>query len=53
MVYRLRHKIDGMRDGGLLHVEARQGRVFQSSLKTGGDATTGGGRDIIVEVTSG
>jgi hypothetical protein len=36
----------------LVHVEASLARVFQSGLKTGGDATTGGARGTIVEVTS-
>jgi hypothetical protein len=52
MIYRLRHKIDGMRDDSLLHVEARRARVSQSGLKTGEDVTAGGERGIIVEVTS-
>jgi hypothetical protein len=40
------------RSSGLLHVEASLARVSQSGLKTGGDATTGGARDIIMEVAS-
>jgi hypothetical protein len=32
------------------HVEASLARVFQSSLKTGGDAVMGGTRDNIMEV---
>jgi hypothetical protein len=33
-------------------LEASPVRVSQSGLKTGGDATTGSARDIIVEVAS-
>jgi hypothetical protein len=40
------------RSNGLLHVEASLAMVFQSSLKTGGGATTGGVRGTIVEVVS-
>jgi hypothetical protein len=40
------------KSSGLLGVEASLGMVFQSDLKTGGVATTGGARGIIVEVTS-
>jgi hypothetical protein len=40
------------RSNGLLHMEASMARVFQSSLKTGGGATTGGARGTIVEVVS-
>jgi hypothetical protein len=40
------------RSSGLLHVEASLARIFQSGLKTGGCATTGGTRGIIAEVTS-
>jgi hypothetical protein len=40
------------RSSGLLRVEASLVRVSQSSLKTGGDATTGGARGTIVEVAS-
>jgi hypothetical protein len=36
---------------GLLCVEASWVRVSQSSLKTGGDATVGGARGTIAEVT--
>jgi hypothetical protein len=36
------------RSGGLLHMEESRARVFQSGLKTSGDVTTGGARDIIV-----
>jgi hypothetical protein len=36
----------------LLCVEASLARVFQSDLKTGGDATVGGARGTIVEVAS-
>jgi hypothetical protein len=39
------------RSSGLLRVEASLARVSQCSLKTGGDATVGGARDIITEVT--
>jgi hypothetical protein len=38
------------RSSGLLHVEASRARVYQSGLKTGGCATTGGVRDTIAEV---
>jgi hypothetical protein len=37
---------------GLLGVEASLARVFQSGLKTGRDATTGGARGTIAEVAS-
>jgi hypothetical protein len=40
------------RSSGLLDVEASLARVFQSVLKTSGDATTGGARGIIAEVAS-
>jgi hypothetical protein len=40
------------RSSGLLHVEACLARVFQSGLKTGGGATTGGIRDTITKVVS-
>jgi hypothetical protein len=40
------------RFSSLLGVEASLARVSHSSLKTGGGATTGGARGIIVEVTS-
>jgi hypothetical protein len=36
----------------LLHVEASHARISQSSFKTGGGATTGGARGIIMEVAS-
>jgi hypothetical protein len=41
-----------LRSSGLLHVEVSLARVFQSGLKTGGGATTGGARGTIVEVAS-
>jgi hypothetical protein len=41
-----------LRSSGLLHVEASRARVFQSDLKTGGDAMTGGAFDTIMEVAS-
>jgi hypothetical protein len=40
------------RSSGLLGVEASLARVFQSGLKTGGDATAGSAHDTITEVTS-
>jgi hypothetical protein len=40
------------RSSVLIHVEASLTIVFQSGLKPGGDATTGGARGTIVEVTS-
>jgi hypothetical protein len=40
------------RSSGLLGVEASLARFFQSGLKTGGDAATGGARCTIVEVAS-
>jgi hypothetical protein len=40
------------RSSGLLRVEASLARVFQSVLKTGGDATMGGARGTIVDVAS-
>jgi hypothetical protein len=40
------------RSSGLLGVEASLARVFQSSLKTGGGATTGGAPGTIAEVAS-
>jgi hypothetical protein len=40
------------RSSGLLHMKASLDMVFQSGLKTGGGATTGGARCTIVEVTS-
>jgi hypothetical protein len=42
-----------LRSSSLLHVEASRARVFQSSLKTAGDATAGGARGTITEVASG
>jgi hypothetical protein len=42
----------GSRSSGLFHVKASIAMVSQSALKTGRDATTGGARDTIVEVTS-
>jgi hypothetical protein len=51
-----RQKVVGVgyasRSSGLLCVEASLARVFQSGLKTGGGATTGGARGTIVEVAS-
>jgi hypothetical protein len=41
-----------LRSSGLLHVEASLTRVFQSSLKTGGGATTGGAYGTIADVMS-
>jgi hypothetical protein len=40
------------RSSNLLGVEASLARVSQSGLKTGRDATTGGARGTITEVTS-
>jgi hypothetical protein len=40
------------KSSGLLRVEASLDRVFQSGLKTGGGAMTGGARGTIVEVAS-
>jgi hypothetical protein len=40
------------RCSGLFHVEANWVRVSQFRLKTGGGATTGSARGIIVEVVS-
>jgi hypothetical protein len=40
------------RSSGLLHVEASLTTVFQSGLKTGGCAITGGACGIIAEVAS-
>jgi hypothetical protein len=37
---------------GLLRMEPSLSRVFQSGLKTGGGATTGGARGTIAEVAS-
>jgi hypothetical protein len=39
------------RSSGLLHVETSLARVFQSGIKMGGDATAGGARGAIAEVT--
>jgi hypothetical protein len=41
-----------LRSSNLLGVEASLARVFQSGLKTGGGATTGGAHGTIVEVAS-
>jgi hypothetical protein len=41
-----------LRSSDLLHVEASLDRVFQSGLKTGGGATTGGSRGTIAMVVS-
>jgi hypothetical protein len=38
------------RSRSLLHMEASQDRVFQSSLKTSRGSMTGGARDTIVKV---
>jgi hypothetical protein len=38
------------RYSGLFYVEVSQARVFQSDLKTDGDATMGGSRGTIVEI---
>jgi hypothetical protein len=40
------------RSSGLLIVEARLARVFQSGLKTGGGTMTGGVRGTIAEIAS-
>jgi hypothetical protein len=40
------------RSSSLLGMEASLARVFQSGLKTGGGATTGGARGTITEVVS-
>jgi hypothetical protein len=40
------------RSSCLLRVEASQGRVSQSGLKTGGGVTAGGARGTITEVVS-
>jgi hypothetical protein len=40
------------RSSGLLRVKTSLARVFQSGLKTGGDATVGGAHGTITEVTS-
>jgi hypothetical protein len=41
-----------LRSSGLLYVEASLARIFQSSLKIGGGAMTGGARGTITEVAS-
>jgi hypothetical protein len=41
-----------LRSSSSFGVEASLARVFQSGLKTGGGATTGGARDTIAEVAS-
>jgi hypothetical protein len=41
-----------LRSSDLLSVEVSLPRVFQSDLKTGGGAITGGARDTIMEVAS-
>jgi hypothetical protein len=41
-----------LRYSSLLHVEASLDRVFQSGMKTGGCATMGGARGIIMEFAS-
>jgi hypothetical protein len=41
-----------LRSSGLLGMEASLARVFQSGLKTGRGATTGGARGTIAEVAS-
>jgi hypothetical protein len=41
-----------LRSSSLLGVEVSLARVFQSGLKTGGGATTGGARGTIAEVAS-
>jgi hypothetical protein len=40
------------RSSSLLGVKANLVRVFQSGMKTGGGATTGGARDTIAQVAS-
>jgi hypothetical protein len=40
------------RSSGLLHMEASLARISQSSLKTGGGATTGGACGTIAKVAS-
>jgi hypothetical protein len=40
------------RSSGLVYVQASLARVYQSDLKTGGGATTGGVRGTIAEVAS-
>jgi hypothetical protein len=41
-----------LRSSDLLHVEANWARIFQSGLKTGGDAMADGAFDTIMEVAS-
>jgi hypothetical protein len=41
-----------LRSSDLLRVEVSRTRVSQSDIKTDGDATTGGARDTIADVTS-
>jgi hypothetical protein len=41
-----------VRSGGLLRLAASHNRIFQSGLKIGGGATTGGARGIIAEIVS-
>jgi hypothetical protein len=48
----IRRRGHALRSDGLLHLEANRVMLFQSGLKIGGGATTGGTRDIIVEVVS-
>jgi hypothetical protein len=40
------------RSSSLLGIEVSLARVFQSGLKTGGGATTGGARGTIAEIAS-
>jgi hypothetical protein len=40
------------RSSSLFHVKESLAMVFQSSIKTGGGATTGGARSTIAEVAS-
>jgi hypothetical protein len=40
------------RSSGLFHMKASCAMIFQSDLKTGEGAMTGGTRDIIVDVAS-
>jgi hypothetical protein len=40
------------RSSGLFHMETSLARIFQSDMKTGGDAMTGGTCGTIVEVAS-
>jgi hypothetical protein len=40
------------RSSGLVRVKASLDRVFESGLKTGGGATTGGARGTITKVAS-